>query len=236
MIDSNEHAGFVFNMLKHVNSDRRLTPAASRVAFWLTHHLDRETHMCWPSIERLVLLTGLSDKAVRLAIQNLEAAGYIEVDRTPGQHSVYTMLEREKWDMKGFIKRNGDPGKTYRTTPVKSTAGPRYNLPPNHLSEHLEENTGVADATPAQIQKSKKRVEKAPTSNVIPMVAAPAKPKPPAASRPQKPQISAAEQQNRDIRKSAIWRDCAEGRITMAEADSRVAAIDAAPPEACARS
>lgn len=159
MIDSSEHAGFVFNMLQNVNSDPRLTPAASRVAFWLLHHLDRETHMCWPSIGRLARLTGLSEKAVRLAIQNLEAAGYIEADRTPGQHSFYTMLERDKFDVKRFMKRNADPGKKYRTTPVKSTAGPRYNLPPNHFSEHLEENTGVANATPAQIQRAKKRVE-----------------------------------------------------------------------------
>jgi DNA-binding transcriptional regulator PaaX len=106
-------------MLQHVNSDRRLTPAACRVAFWLTHHLDRETHMCWPSIGRLMRLTGLSDKAVRLAIQNLEAAGYIEVDRTRGQHNVYTALEREKWDMKRFMKRDAGAGKKYRTPPGK---------------------------------------------------------------------------------------------------------------------
>jgi len=42
------------------------------------------------------------------------------------------------------------------------------------------------------------------------------------------------EQQNRDIRKRAVWRDCLEGRITDAEAEQQVAAIDAAPPEACA--
>jgi hypothetical protein len=156
MIDPSEHASFVFNILQHVNSDHRLTPAASRVAFWLTHHANRETHMCWPSIPRLAKLSRLSNKAVRLAIQSLEVAGYIEVDRTSGKHHVYTLLEQEKWDLKRFMKRNG---KKYRTTPVKSTAGPRYNLPPNHLSEHLELNARIAEAMPAQIKQAKKRME-----------------------------------------------------------------------------
>jgi hypothetical protein len=159
MIDPSEHASFVFNILQHVNSDHRLTPAASRVAFWLTHHANRETHMCWPSIPRLAKLSRLSDKAVRLAIQSLEVAGYIEVDRTSGKHHVYTLLEQEKWDLKRFMKRNGNPGKKYRTTPVKSTAGPRYNLPPNHSHEHLELNARIAEAMPAQIKQAKKRME-----------------------------------------------------------------------------
>ena len=110
MIDPREHAGFVFNMLQYVNSDRRLTPAASRVAFWLTHHLDRETHMCWPSIERLARLTGLDKKTVRQAIYDLEAAGYIEVMREHRKVNIYTMLEQEKWDMKRFMKRDSVRG------------------------------------------------------------------------------------------------------------------------------
>jgi hypothetical protein len=169
VIDPSEHAGFVFNMLKHTHSDPRLTPAASRVAFWLTHHLDRETHICWPSIDRLVRLTGLSDKAVRLAIQNLEGTGYIAVDRTPGQQSVYTMLEQDQFNMKRFAKRHGDGGKKYLTSPVKSAAGPRYNLPPNHLTDPLESNHGVADATHARIHESEKREERPATFNVVPM-------------------------------------------------------------------
>jgi hypothetical protein len=110
MIDLTEHASFVFNMLQHVNSDRRLTPTARSVAFWLTHHLNRETHECWPGIQRLVQLTGFSDKAVRLVIKNLEAAGYIEVARASER------CDRVgKWDMKRFMKRHGDDRKKYRT-------------------------------------------------------------------------------------------------------------------------
>lgn len=70
-------------------------------------------------------------------------------------------------------------------------------------------------------------------SNVIPIASPPTVPRPPEPSRRAKSKISAAERQGRDIRKSAVWRDCAEGRISDAEANRRVAAIDAAPPEAC---
>jgi hypothetical protein len=57
-IDPTDHASFVFNLLQHMNSDRKLTQAAKSVGFWITHHLDRETHMCWPGIDRLGELTG----------------------------------------------------------------------------------------------------------------------------------------------------------------------------------
>jgi hypothetical protein len=67
-------------------------------------------------------------------------------------------------------------------------------------------------------------------SNVIPIASPPTVPRPPPPSRPRK--LGPEEQENRDIRKSAVWRDCADGRITEVEAGRRVAAIDAAPPEA----
>jgi hypothetical protein len=99
MIDPSEHAGFVFNVLQHVNSDPRVTPAASRVFFWLTHHLNREAEMCWPSMKRLMRLTGFAKQTVVDAINNLEAEDYIKVAREHRRNNVYTALEREKWAM-----------------------------------------------------------------------------------------------------------------------------------------
>jgi hypothetical protein len=67
---------------------------------------------------------------------------------------------------------------------------------------------------------------------VIAMAAPPIVRAPPASSWPRKSKPNIAqqekEQQNRHIRKSAVWRDCLEGRITEAEAARWVAAIDAA--------
>jgi hypothetical protein len=69
---------------------------------------------------------------------------------------------------------------------------------------------------------------------VITMAAPPIVPKPPTSSTARKPKLTAAEQQNRDIRKSAVWRDRLEGRIATDEEAARlVAVIDAEPREAC---
>jgi hypothetical protein len=76
-----------------------------------------------------------------------------------------------------------------------------------------------------------------PATNVITIAAPPTVPTP---SRPRRPKVSLAEQQNRDIRKSAVWRDLAEGRLDEVRAEQAIAAIDgepfgnAAPPEDCA--
>jgi hypothetical protein len=70
-------------------------------------------------------------------------------------------------------------------------------------------------------------------ANVTPIAPPPTVPRPPEPSRAAKRKISAAEQQNRDIRKSAVWRDHAAGRIDDGEAQRRIDEIDAAPPEAC---
>lgn len=114
-----DHANFVFNVLRHVNSDRNITPAASRVFFWICHHLsgqaDGFVKRCWPSIGRLVKLTGFHKETVIQAIKNLETHGYAEVDRTPRQANVYTVLEREEWDLTVYI-----PSRKIQTSHVMS--------------------------------------------------------------------------------------------------------------------
>ena len=45
----------------------------------------RDHGRAWPSVRRLTLDTGLSDRAVRYALQALAQDGYITVQRTPGR-------------------------------------------------------------------------------------------------------------------------------------------------------
>jgi Helix-turn-helix domain len=133
MTDPSEHAGFVFNILQHANSDARLTPAAKCVVFWLTHHSDRETRMCWPSIGRLSKLARCDKKTVGRAIRDLEASGYLEVMREHRQNNVYTLLEQEKWDMKRFMKRNQVEGKNVPQRMGKMPPNVGEKCPSNHL-------------------------------------------------------------------------------------------------------
>src|SRR5262249_19697819 len=79
-----------------------LKGAARSVVFWLTYHLDRrdDSHEIYPSTDWLCWLTGFDKKTVLDAINALEAAGYIEVEREHRKNHRYTMLDLEKFDMK----------------------------------------------------------------------------------------------------------------------------------------
>jgi hypothetical protein len=50
MIDKKEHGNFVFNLLKHANSDKNLTATARSVFFWITHYLHAESRDCYAPI------------------------------------------------------------------------------------------------------------------------------------------------------------------------------------------
>lgn len=56
----------------------------------IVRHAD-EQRRAWPGIDRLSKMTGLSPRSVRYAIERLESAGWILVDRQPGRPNTYTL-------------------------------------------------------------------------------------------------------------------------------------------------
>jgi Helix-turn-helix domain len=74
--------------IKHILAVGELSAAAKVVAVRLAMHLNVETGQCNPSIEKLVSGTGMSESTVRRMIRDeLEAEGWIGVDRTRGRHT-----------------------------------------------------------------------------------------------------------------------------------------------------
>ena len=61
----------------------------------IVRHAD-EKRRAWPGIDRLSKMTGLSPRSVRYAIERLESAGWILVDRQPGRPNTYTLPPIEK--------------------------------------------------------------------------------------------------------------------------------------------
>jgi Helix-turn-helix domain len=162
---------------------------------------------------------------VRTAVAEL-LDGYAAGDATRGEvEAAYSkirgvVLKRPPVPSVGKAER-GSPGKPgsdgLPRPPVSPEASPAPDRPSNGKSPQRPANGSAGGSV----------------TDVIPLAAQPTSPKAPGPSRPRKPKLTAGEQLNRDIRKSAIWRDCHQGRITMEEADRMVAAIDAAAPEAC---
>lgn len=68
-------------------------PTAKAVLSALAFHANDFTGQCWPDLERLVLFTGLSKRAVQTAMRRLESADLVKVKPGGGRGyaSVYTL-------------------------------------------------------------------------------------------------------------------------------------------------
>ena len=63
-----------------------------KVGFAISKHLNERTGECFPSIERIAAVTGLSRSAVNRAIDKLREGGWINSHRTRGP-SVYSIRD-----------------------------------------------------------------------------------------------------------------------------------------------
>jgi hypothetical protein len=65
-------------------------PSAFLVYAAIARHVN-EQRRAWPGVERLVAITGLSNRSVRYGIDRLEKAGWLIVERQAGQRNVYRL-------------------------------------------------------------------------------------------------------------------------------------------------
>jgi DNA-binding MarR family transcriptional regulator len=73
---SNEAPNWAFSL--------QISPYAKLVLLFLTDRAS-ENHVCWPSIADIAKRTGMTRDRISFVIGKLEAAGLLEVHRTPGQ-------------------------------------------------------------------------------------------------------------------------------------------------------
>ena len=87
----------------------------------LVEHAGQDAR-CWPSQARLVQLTGLSRSTVSQAVLALEEDGLVDVDRTQGRGSIYTLRpDREPVDREPVNPR---PDREPVSHPTGSRSGP----------------------------------------------------------------------------------------------------------------
>jgi hypothetical protein len=78
-----------YQLLQTVLCDRRFNLAAVQVLAALLRRYSKDDRCSWPSIARIALDTGLSRRQVFRALESLESADVIEVDRATGKASTY---------------------------------------------------------------------------------------------------------------------------------------------------
>ena len=181
---SDAFSTFRLDWLDQVARDDTLPPSALRVAVILMRHLNRKSGLAWPSQGRLAEALGLTDRAVRKAIDALVKAGHLSVTAGRGRSksSVYKPIlhavaaandddenrnERSSFEdgkpEQPFLfsddeNRNGSAVKAERQR-TKSGTGVPTNLLKNTptYSGRREEHSPVADAPLASAPKRHSR-------------------------------------------------------------------------------
>ena len=101
----------------------------------------------WPSVKRICMDTGLSDRGVRVALQALAKDGYITLDSRPGHTSMLTV---------GAPVDNPDPGTSCRPDPGTSAHDPgtscrtpRHEVPTEVVKERDKKEVRAAGTSPS---------------------------------------------------------------------------------------
>ena len=76
--------------VKHIK--QKMGSSTLLVYLWLCFHAHSVHQNCYPSITTLAKEAGLSRVKIAKAIKNLEAAGFVAIERKLGQVNVYHLL------------------------------------------------------------------------------------------------------------------------------------------------
>ncbi len=84
-------------MWKMAFRDYQLTSKAKSVGMAIHGRVDGNTLTCWPSIERLAQDTGLSERAVKLAVSELVEHRVITKTRRASDSNLYMLQPPGQW-------------------------------------------------------------------------------------------------------------------------------------------
>jgi hypothetical protein len=109
-------------LAQRVGKDDQLSVMARLLFAALDAHLDKRTGWCAPTLDRLAGWLGRNERTIRRCLRQLEAAGYIAVDRSCGRRNGYRLLPVVDKDTPDKNDR-GTPDKNDRGTPDKNDRG-----------------------------------------------------------------------------------------------------------------
>jgi hypothetical protein len=125
-------------------TDSNLNPTRRLVAFTLSLHMDAAGGSCWPSLERVAHESGLSLGAVKNALNELEAGGWIERNRAGrgkgGRGKVTHYVAK--------LPGNGHVEAAFRSEPATSESETGHPRAENRLSGGQEYFTSSSRTSP----------------------------------------------------------------------------------------
>jgi biotin operon repressor len=163
-----------FAWLDSVAADHRKVGAlAARVGYWISHHVSRKEGCAWPSQPLLGRLVGVTERAVRNAIKELEEAGHIRVaaPNKKGGSNRYFLIQQPRNESSAveqptpepqFRASTPNPGTKLPQPRNESSATPGTAVPTNQLNEPTEETTDGYISQPTLFADEKKLAKEAP--------------------------------------------------------------------------
>ena len=110
---------------------RQVEPSAKLLLIYLAGHLNGGTGRCDPSIGRLSHVTGLSDRTIQRALNELERAGLVALKRRPQQSTTYELALRDDVEpLPPWIYRQAASADPVTVTPSPDNLSPPVKLTP----------------------------------------------------------------------------------------------------------
>ena len=129
-----------------VFDDTRLKTSDKLVYLTLARFVNNETQECFPSIEKICEVSGLTNRTVTKSLRKLEKYNYIEIRRSTGNVNTYVLLEPEGNKYNIPVNQEDEAPKNAETTPP--TPENAEEIPPekfagvqNDTREGVQNNT-----------------------------------------------------------------------------------------------
>ena len=129
-----------------VFDDTRLKTSDKLVYLTLARFVNNETQECFPSIEKICEVGGLTNRTVTKSLRKLEKYNYIEIRRSAGNVNTYVLLEPEGNKYNIPVNQEDEAPKNAETTPP--TPENAEEIPPekfagvqNDTREGVQNNT-----------------------------------------------------------------------------------------------
>jgi hypothetical protein len=85
----------IFRWLNGIAADPLLPPAAFKLAYIISQHINRESHTAWPSQKTLAKAIGVkSERSVRRLSEALEAGGHLLTTQRKQTSQIYRLAQR----------------------------------------------------------------------------------------------------------------------------------------------
>lgn len=95
-----------------------ITGVRKAVLLALAEHAN-ESGKCWPSVARLVLFSGVQDRAVRMALEAFEQHGLVTSERPKGRPAIFTLNLSAAWD--AGLNKPREPKRRSKNTPGQAS-------------------------------------------------------------------------------------------------------------------